>query len=275
MGKNSAIGWCNHTFNIVWGCTKIAPGCANCYAERESTRFGWDVWGPDKERRVLSDKYWREPLRWNTAAEVVGKKALVFCGSMCDWLEDHPTVNEQRARLWPLIKETPWLTWLLLTKRIENFEPMIINRSIDNAAAIGWKNLPRNIMLGISAGVQEIYDKKWPILQGLSAGMDIPTFVSLEPLLEPINLDICYNFYSQALLPDWIIVGGESGPKARPMKEEWVIDIIKQAGNTPVFVKQMGDHWHKRFKQLAWPPDKNFLPDTVRVQKFPQEARHD
>jgi len=274
MGKNSAIGWCNHTFNIVWGCTKVAPGCANCYAEREAKRFGYkNMWGPNGERRILTDRYWKQPLKWDAAAEKCGKQALVFCGSMCDILEDHPVVNKERAKLWPLIRETPWLTWLLLTKRIENFVPMVLDRNIDNPV-VGLKRLPRNIMLGISAGVQETYDEKWPILQGISAATLIPSFVSLEPLLEPIKLDTP-DWVTGHKYPDWIIVGGESGPKARPMKEEWVVDIIKQAGDTPVFVKQMGDHWHKRFKQLAWPPDKNFLPDTVRVQKFPQEVRHD
>ena len=267
MGKNSTTERPHHTFDFVWGCTKIAPGCANCYAERKSEHYGHDnIWGPNTDRRILSNKYWREPLRWNRTAEAKQEKALVFCGNMCDWLEDHPTMDQERAKLLLLIKETPWLTWLLLTRRIENFAPMIIEQSMDNTLT----KLPRNIMLGISAGVQKWYDKLWPTLNDIGKDLNTQTFVSLRPLLEPIDLGSVYNHLGNVVLPDWILVGGENGPKARPMKLEWVTDIIKQAGNVPVFVKHMGSWW----LQSNLPPSsrrKDYVPDIVNVQEFPKE----
>ena len=119
MSADSKIEWTDHTFNIVWGCTKVSPGCKHCYAEGTAVWRGHDVWGPDKPRRLLSDAYWREPLKWNAAAQAAGKTARVFCSSMADVFEDREGLDE-RAKLWPLIEETPWLRWLLLTKRPEN-----------------------------------------------------------------------------------------------------------------------------------------------------------
>ena len=119
MGMDSKIGWTHHTFNPVWGCVKVSPGCKNCYAETLSKRFGENIWGPDSERRTFGDKHWNEPRRWNKRAEKEGKRQRVFCGSMCDIYEDHPTTNEALLRLFDLIEETPWLDWLLLTKRPE------------------------------------------------------------------------------------------------------------------------------------------------------------
>ena len=268
MGKNSKIGWTDHTFNIVWGCAKVNEECKNCYAEAQSKRYGFDVWGPDKSRRILSRKYWKEPLKWNANAIVDNKRALVFCGSMCDWLEDHPTVNEERKKLFPLIKATPWLTWLLLTKRPENMR-RLVGEKINTVT-----ELPRNIMLGVSAGTQETYRQMWPRMAGIGHGLDIPTFVSLEPLLGPINLGVIYSYNSTVIMPDWIIIGGESGPKARPVEVRWMLDLVKQAKehDVPIFVKQMGTDWAK--KSIAHKDDPKgevmeLWPHPLQIQEYP------
>jgi protein gp37 len=120
MGKDTKIEWAKHTFNIVWGCTKVSEACASCYAEALAKRFGHSVWGADKERRKLGEAYWKQPLKWNAAAGAAGVRERVFCSSMADVFEDHPTVAEERQKLWPLIESTPNLNWLLLTKRPEN-----------------------------------------------------------------------------------------------------------------------------------------------------------
>lgn len=123
MGENSKIEWTHHTFNTWWGCVKVSPACDNCYAESLSKRFG-DHWGPKAEYRTFSDKHWNEPLRWNRAAEKAGERHRVFCASMAD-VFDNRAPEGARERLWALIRQTPHLDWLLLTKRPQNIAEML------------------------------------------------------------------------------------------------------------------------------------------------------
>lgn len=78
MAQATIIGWTDHTFNIVWGCTKVSPGCKNCYAECLSERYGWDVWGPGKPRRMFDEKHWAEPVKWNDQAQKDRRRRRVF-----------------------------------------------------------------------------------------------------------------------------------------------------------------------------------------------------
>jgi protein gp37 len=108
MSQNSPIEWTDHTFNPWWGCVKVSPACAHCYAEQVDRRYGSygqpgapskgipaqaPHWGPGSERRFFGDKHWNEPLKWNAAAQKAGKRARVFCASMADVFEDHPDVE--------------------------------------------------------------------------------------------------------------------------------------------------------------------------------------
>src|SRR6185436_18027435 len=95
------------------------PACAHCYAKTLSERWGFDVWGEENSRRIFGDKHWAEPLKWNAKAQAAGERRRVFCSSMADVFEDHPTIDQERAKLWPLIRATPWLDWQLLTKRAD------------------------------------------------------------------------------------------------------------------------------------------------------------
>jgi protein gp37 len=221
MGENSKIEWTAHTFNIVWGCTKVSPGCKHCYAAGTATWRGHDVWGPDKPRRLLSDAYWREPLKWNAAAQAVGKVARVFCSSMADVFEDHPTNAEQRARLWALIGATPHLQWLLLTKRPENVRTMVPERWLDR-----W---PANVLPGFTAENQEWFDRRREHIDGIPSKW----FLSFEPALGPIDFRGLDGIA-------WLIVGGESGGGARPMMLSWVRSARDQAvaAGVPFFLKQ-------------------------------------
>ena len=128
MAENSNIEWTHHTFNPWIGCTKVSPGCANCYAETRSKRFpDQGQWGPNGKRVVTSDSNWKLPLRWNRAAEAAGERHRVFCASLADVFEADDTMPEAsrgpvmyaRAGLFHLIMDTPRLDWLLLTKRPE------------------------------------------------------------------------------------------------------------------------------------------------------------
>lgn len=237
MGKNTKIQWCDHTFNPWWGCTKVSVGCENCYAERFSKRYGFDLWGPDSTRRVFGTEHWNEPLRWNRMAERDCIRQRVFCASMADVFDDLFELNGQRERLWRIIKQTPFLDWILLTKRPENILDMLPG---------DWGQGYTNVWLGTTVENQEMADKRVPILLDVPAVM---RFLSIEPMLGPINLD---EWLAPTPLPlpeppgdpliDWIIVGGETGPHARPMLPDWVRSVRDQCQSVgvPFFFKQWG-----------------------------------
>ena len=225
MGENSAIAWTDHTFNPVWGCAKVDACCTNCYAETLAHRYGFE-WGEGAGRRKFGDKHWNEPLRWNAKAVKAGQPARVFCGSMCDVFEDRRDLDAERVRLWKLIEATPALTWLLLTKRPQNIRAML------PMIQIGSGDLPRfdNVWVGATVGHRGV-------LHSIDLLREVPAavrFISAEPLLEdlgPIDLTGI----------GWVIVGCESGPKARPMEAEWAESILKQCQveGVPFFLKQM------------------------------------
>src|SRR3990167_7551738 len=124
MGTTTAIAWTHSTFNPWWGCTKVSPACDACYAEAWAKRVGQKVWGAGAPRRYFGDAHWREPLKWERAAQKDGEPHRVFCASMAD-VFDNEVGQEHRERLWALIRSTPHLTWQLLTKRIGNALAML------------------------------------------------------------------------------------------------------------------------------------------------------
>jgi protein gp37 len=212
MSENSAIAWTDHTFNPWHGCTKVSRECQNCYAEPFAKRFGVE-WGPTAARREFGDAHWNEPLRWNRKAEKTRKRAKVFCGSMCDVFEDRPGLDEMRVRLWELIEATPWLDWLLLTKRPENARAVLPTIEIG-----GWET-PRfdNIWLGATVGCRESLPRV-DVLRELPATV---RFLSCEPLLEDLGgIDLSGI--------GWLIVGAESSARARPMELSWVRSLRDQ-----------------------------------------------
>lgn len=234
MGADSKIEWTDHTFNPWWGCQKVSPGCEHCYADTLAARFGHDIWGPPHatDRRTFGDKHWNDPVKWNRAAEVAKVSARVFCGSMCDVFEDAPQVAAERDRLLALIEVTPWLDWLLLTKRPQNVAGM--THRWDS----GW---PGNVWLGTSVEDQERADERIPAL--LDVAGPAVRFLSCEPLLGPVDLTWWLDRTGAAFPPlDWVIVGGESGPGARPMHPDWVRSLREQclAGGAAFFFKQWG-----------------------------------
>lgn len=243
--ENSAIEWTMHTFNVVWGCAKVSAGCKNCYADTLSHRYGFDVWGVNKPRRTMSADYWAHPYKWDKRAAKVGERHRVFCSSMADVFEDHPTVKEERARLWKVIEETPNLDWLLLTKRPENIAEMV---------PVAWLESPRpNVWLGTSVENQEMTEKRIPELCAVPATV---RFLSCEPLLGPVSFtdgewwDWRYTYdYYKAAYPHagppihWVIAGGESGHRARPMHPDWARALRDdcQAAGVAFFWKQNGE----------------------------------
>lgn len=233
-----------YSYNPWRGCSKVSEGCAHCYAESLSLRNPsvLGVWGDKGKRVIASENMWREPLKWNAAAEKVGERRRVFCASMADVFEDRPELEAPRRRLARLIGETPCLDWLLLTKRPENAKEMINRMWFADAE---W---PKNYWLGVSVEDQASLIRRISILDPIPAPVK---FLSCEPLLSALNftdgpLDPYSTMGEWSMLDgvDWVIVGGESGPKARPCNIEWIRSIVRQcqANRVPCFVKQLGSH---------------------------------
>lgn len=222
--EKTKIEWASSTFNPWVGCTRVSLGCQNCYAERQDRwQHAGAHWGPGATRRVTTNDYWKQALKWNKKAEAEGIRYRVFCASWADVFDEEAPAGQQE-RLWELIEETSHLDWLLLTKR-----PHRIKECLPQ----DWLQHPRdNVWLGTS--VENQYNT-----YRVNELVEVPAvvhFLSVEPLLGPIPS-----------LPledvEWIIVGGESGGGSRAMEEAWVREIHDQckAARVPFFFKQWGD----------------------------------
>lgn len=218
MGEQTAISWTDHTFNPWWGCVKVSPACAHCYAETFSKRIGLKVWGPDSERRFFGPKHWKEPLKWNASAAKAGVRRRVFCASMADVFEDRPDVYQARLDLFLTIEETPALDWLLLTKRPDDIRRLLPG---------WWNGRPwPNVWLGTTGE-----DDEWMIPR-LDALLDVPAvvhFLSYEPALGPLTALRRYTSRTERdHRLDWVIAGGESGHGARSPQIAWFRDVRDQ-----------------------------------------------
>ncbi len=245
MAENTKISWATHTFSPWWGCTKVGPGCDHCYAESFDKRVGGAHWGAGAPRRLVKD--WTKPRKWQREAERTGVSPWVFCASMAD-VFDNEVPAEWRARLWDLVRETPALRWIFVTKRIGNAAKML---PADWPDAFGHCGLMSTIVN------QDEADRDIPKLLATPAAW---RGLSMEPLLGPVDLthldkptgDMYAGFTRPDLSPlrkprfasrlDWIIVGGESGPGARPMHPDWARSLRDQcaAAGVPFHFKQWG-----------------------------------
>lgn len=250
MGEVTAISWCDHTFNPWIGCTKVSPACDGCYAEAlMDKRYGRVEWGgPGKgagTRVRTSNSNWHQPIRWNKKAEAEGSRPFVFCSSLAD-VFDNQVPTAWRTDLFELIRSTPHLVWLILTKRPQN-----IVRMYGAAFDMPW---PRNAAIGTTVEDQERADINVPAL--IEAKVELKpafAFLSCEPLLGPLLLSYWLpigNF--NGLSPreqdavDWVITGGETdqgGHKARPSHPQWFRSLRDQCDNAgiPFHHKQNGE----------------------------------
>jgi protein gp37 len=277
MSEKSNIEWTSSTFNPWRGCTKVGPGCDHCYAERDAHRFG-TAWGPGAERRFFGDDHWNKPRLWNAKAakeQAADPTAQwrVFCASMAD-VFDNEAPQEVRARLWALIRETPNLTWLLLTKRIGNVAKML---------PADWGAGYQNVWLGISVVNQEEADRDIPKLLRTPARL---RWLSMEPLLGPVGIGeyLPGDRWESSEEPmqdalDWIVVGGESGPHARPMHPDWARSLRDQcaAAGVPFLFKQWGE-WAPTANFYETDPWRDLLPDGTdytyqRIDEFKTAVR--
>lgn len=255
---NTTIGWTatihdgivypGYTLNLWIGCTKVSDGCANCYAERLNKRHKWvEGWGESFPRNLT--KTWKNVYGWNKEAERSGVRRKVFCASLSDVCDDHPSIEDQwHTNLISLVKDCTSLDFLFLTKRIDNFTKFY-------SELLGQPNL----WLGITVENQKKAGKIHTLLC-----LDIATrFISIEPMLEQIDLTRCWYtahnwlnalsgqkgvgthiLHTGDILPsiDWVIVGGESGPIARPMHPDWARSVRDQCQRecVPFYFKQWG-----------------------------------
>jgi protein gp37 len=245
MGELSKIEWTDHTFNAWRGCTKVSPGCHACYAETMSHRNPGVLgeWGPNGKRVVAAESYWRQPLKWDRDAKAAGERRRVFCASLSDVFEDREDLLEPRDRLFDLIGETPNLDWLLLTKRPENLA-RFLPWCHDHAGQYRDRYWP-NVWIGTSVEDQQRANERIPRLVDIPAAVH---FLSVEPLLGPADFSRCWYTSDGEHEPayvgiHWVIVGGESGPRARPMHPDWarLIRDQCQAAGVPFFFKQWGE----------------------------------
>jgi protein gp37 len=276
MAEVSKIEWTDATFNPWIGCTKISPACDHCYAEDWANRYQFVTWGGD--RRRTSAATWRQPVKLNAQAIAEGRRIRVFCASLAD-VFDNQVPPEWRADLWALIRATPALDWLLLTKRPQNIVGMLPE---------DWAEGYPNVALGTTVEDQVRADQRIPALLAAPA---VRRFLSCEPLLGPIKISLGTvhhhpdndqgNPAVQAIVRaarrslgptiDWVITGGESGAQARPSHPDWFRSLRDQcaAAGVPFLFKQWGEWVPLSGADGFWPHN---TPKACRI--MPSGERH-
>lgn len=247
MAEKSAIEWTNSTWNPVTGCDKVSAGCAHCYAERFAERFRGVPGHPFRQGFDL--KLWPSrlelPLSWKTPR-------TIFVNSMSDLFHKDVPLPFIR-RVFEVMKEADWHTFQVLTKRSERL------------AAVGSR-LPwaPNIWMGVSVE-SDRFTYRIDHLRQTGAHVK---FLSLEPLLGPLpGLDL------KGI--DWAIVGGESGPGARPMDGTWALEIKRQCvkAKVPFFFKQWGGVWKKRNGRLLQGRTWDQMPSGWKVPSASKDSK--
>lgn len=264
MAENSKIEWTDHTVNFWWGCAKVSPACAHCYAEGQAARFYPGHWGPDAPRRLRVEAAAREARRYEIQAVAMGRRFRVFTNSMADFWEDRRDLDAARVVALETMFHTPHLDWLILTKRPEAIIALLkrAERDTDSTGCsdwirrwLGWgqdrPEPPANIWLGTTVEDHQRLSERLPALVRVPARV---RFLSIEPMLGPVDLlgmERPAYFHQQpygwhawlAQRLHWVICGGESGPHARPMNQDWARGLRDQcaAAGIPFLFKQWGE----------------------------------
>lgn len=277
--NDTKIEWTDRTWNPVTGCTKVSPGCDNCYAEGIARRFAGSKAFPQGFDVTLHPERLTAPLRWRTPARV-------FVNSMSDLFHDD-IPDDFIAKVFAVMAATPQHTYQILTKRHGRMRALLGHRYWHErvtdavfglpvaarvaAAGNSWDRptnrvalpLP-NVWLGVSVEDQKRADLRVPALLETPAAV---RFLSCEPLLGAVDLSLWLTLAPEMRRLHWVIVGGESGAGARRMELDWAEEIVEQcqsALGTAVFVKQLGSAHgpHKGGDIGTWPAE-------LQVRQYP------
>lgn len=226
MGKDTKIEWVEHTFNPWIGCTRISDACDNCYAASMSHRRGWARFEAGAPRKRTTSAYWRQPVLWNRKAAAAGRREKVFGPSLADPF-DAEVADDWRSDYLGVIEATPWLDYILLTKR-----PQVA------AKFFAGRKVPANLWPGITAENQKMLELRAPVICSIAAQVHV---LSAEPLLGALAAGPFLGTGRHSL--GWVIAGGESGPKARPSHPDSFRSLRDQclAAGVPFFLKQWGE----------------------------------
>jgi protein gp37 len=251
MGYTTEIEWTDATWNPVRGCTKISPGCKNCYAERFAERFRGVAGHPFEagfDLKLVPEKL-DAPLRWQ-------KPKRIFVNSMSDLFHE-AVPAEYIAKVGNVMAAADWHIFQVLTKRHERL------RALLNGELRHLGLLP-NVWWGVSV---EDREHGLPRIEALRRSPVAIRFLSVEPLLESLGtLDLAGI--------DWVIVGGESGPRRRPLSADWVREIRNQchAAGVAFFFKQWGGRSPKQLGRTLDGRQWNDLPPITNRGRAPQSA---
>lgn len=239
---HTGIEWTDRTWNPTTGCNKVSPGCTHCYAEALTKRFHTNF--PQGFKLTLHPERLGEPKRWR-------KPSRIFVNSMSDLFHEEVPV-EFLKQVFDVIRETPWHIYQILTKRQD--------RLLELAGQLDW---PENIWMGVSVENQH-YVQRVDCLREVPATV---RFLSCEPLLGPLQLDLTDIH--------WVIVGGESGVKHRPMKVEWAQSIRDQCQEAGVafFFKQVGGRTPKAGGRLLDGTIWDEMPEAWDLHRQQWEGR--
>ena len=237
MGKTT-ISWTDYSWNPWVGCRKVSIGCENCYMFRDQKRFGTD---PTNIRRTT-------PNIFNQTLKIKEPSKIFVCSWSDFFIEE---ADEWRDEAWEIIRQTPHLTYQILTKRPEN-----IRARLPHDWGEGWDN----VWLGVSIENNEYKARGWDLVRTPAQ----IKFISAEPLFDWIVLS---SIFETGLI-DWVIVGGESGPGCRLMDPQWARDIRDgcKSNGVAFFMKQLGGH-PDRWENI------DQFPEDLRIQEFPNELR--
>ena len=261
MGQTSEISWTDATWNPAIGCTKISEECAMCYMMRDmGGRFKMEVNGTVTR---TSPQTFNSPLKWQNKGikSPDGRPLKVFTASLTDVF--HPAIDPYRMEIWGIVEKCPDLQFQFLTKRPERFEESSIP-------------LINNIWLGVSIGLNK-HGKRVELLCETNAKI---RFLSIEPLLGPVELDGFFRSYPDGI--HWVIIGGESGNdtgkwRYRPCELEWYMEIIETCDRhgVPVFVKQLGTYLAKKWNlKDRHGRDIDEFPNPLKRREFPKSYQN-
>jgi protein gp37 len=283
----TTIEWTDVTWNPTRGCSRVSEGCRECYAERQAHRFEGSTFAgfvqitnghPQWTGKVeLVEEHLEDPLHWR-------KPRRVFVNSMSDLF--HEALSDEAIdQVFAVMALCPQHTFQVLTKRHERMLKWADRYGLKVRPEVGWPL--RNVWLGVSVEDQKTADERIPLLLQMPVAV---RFVSYEPALGPVNFNAIPNRWKgNGAGIDWVIVGGESGPRARPFDLHWALHTVRQCQEAGVacFVKQVGskpfisERPGLRYFPFAPPNEYRFhdrkggdpeeWPEMIRVRQFPKE----